>query len=515
MPPVTPEQPGRPVRPEPADPTPTTGHPPPVAAVPAARRGEPDRDRAPAGPEPDPDRVLASREPDLDRTRSGREAGLDRAPANRDPDRERMLAGRTASTAGSRTARPDGPSPVPARRSGRAPLPVAAAVATGWAASLSYLPVAIILGFARFTEDAGAVGGAARVGMAGWLLGHGVPLETDAGTLHLPPLGLAVLAAWRVARAGVHTSRAIGARQHGTPRQAFSVAGAVGVAYGLLGVVAALIVNAGGQQVSPVRAGLTLTCFGALAALAGALPITGTLGALARRTPSVLRDGLRTGFVAALLLLGAGAGAAGLAVATGGGAASDMLAAYRTGVVGQAGITVVSVAYAPNASVWAASYLLGPGFAIGTDTSVSTTEVTVGALPAVPLLAGLPSGPIGGLRAALLAVPAIAGMAAGWLLTRRSLRRAGLPPSPAPMPRMSGRGRPAVRWAPLLAAAAIGGPVAGALLGLAAWASGGSLGGGRMAEVGPVSWQVSVIATVVLAVGAVVGAAVTRAFARP
>ncbi|WP_326563028.1 cell division protein PerM [Micromonospora sp. NBC_01796] len=426
-----------------------------------------------------------------------------------------MLAGRTASTAGSRTARPDGPSPVPARRSGRAPLPVAAAVATGWAASLSYLPVAIILGFARFTEDAGAVGGAARVGMAGWLLGHGVPLETDAGTLHLPPLGLAVLAAWRVARAGVHTSRAIGARQHGTPRQAFSVAGAVGVAYGLLGVVAALIVNAGGQQVSPVRAGLTLTCFGALAALAGALPITGTLGALARRTPSVLRDGLRTGFVAALLLLGAGAGAAGLAVATGGGAASDMLAAYRTGVVGQAGITVVSVAYAPNASVWAASYLLGPGFAIGTDTSVSTTEVTVGALPAVPLLAGLPSGPIGGLRAALLAVPAIAGMAAGWLLTRRSLRRAGLPPSPAPMPRMSGRGRPAVRWAPLLAAAAIGGPVAGALLGLAAWASGGSLGGGRMAEVGPVSWQVSVIATVVLAVGAVVGAAVTRAFARP
>jgi hypothetical protein len=404
---------------------------------------------------------------------------------------------------------------MPPRRPGRAPLPVAAAVATGWAALLSYLPVAVIMGFAQLTEDAGAVGGAARVGLAGWLLGHGVPLDTDAGTLHLPPLGLAVLAGWRVARAGVHTSRAIGARQHGTPRQAFAVAGTVGIGYGLLGVLAALVVTAGGQHVSPLRAGLTLTVFGALAALAGALPITGTLGVLARRTPGVLRDGLRTGLVAALLLLGAGAGAAGLAVATGGGAASDMLGAYRTGVAGQAGITVVSVAYAPNASVWAASYLLGPGFAIGTDTTVRTTEVSLGALPAIPLLAGLPSGPIGGFAVALLAVPVIAGMTAGWLLTRRSLRLAGLPPPTAAPPRASGRGRSAVRWPPLLAAAALGGPVAGVVLGLAALASGGSLGGGRLAEVGPVSWQVSAVATVVVAVGAMLGAAATHAFARP
>ncbi|MFI6758557.1 DUF6350 family protein [Micromonospora sp. NPDC050417] len=413
------------------------------------------------------------------------------------------------------TARPTGPPGGAARRSGRAPLPVAAAVATIWAAILSYLPVAVVLGFARITEDAGAVGGAARVGLAGWLVGHGVPLDTDAGTFHLPPLGLAMFAAWRVARAGVHTSRAIGARQHGTPRQALAVAGAVGIAYGLLGVLAAVIVAPGGQDVSPARAGLTLTVFGTLAAYAGALPVTGTLGALARRTPAVFRDGLRTGLVAALLMLGAGAGAAGLAVATGGGAASDMLTAYRTGVVGQAGITAVSAGYAPNAAVWAASYLLGPGFAIGTGTTVSTTEVTVGALPAVPLLAGLPSGPIGGFRAALLAVPVIAGLAAGWLLTRRSLRRAGLPPPPAALPRGAGRDRLAVRWPPLLAAALVGGPVAGVVLGAAAWASGGSLGGGRLAEVGPVSWQVAVVATVVVTVGATVGAAVTRAFARP
>ncbi|MFC5945384.1 DUF6350 family protein, partial [Micromonospora harpali] len=134
-----------------------------------------------------------------------------------------------------------------------------------------------------------------------------------------------------------------------------------------------------------------------------------------------LRDGVRTGLVAGLLLLGAVAGAAGLAVATGGGDAADMIGAYRTGVAGQAGITLVSLAYAPNATIWSVSYLLGPGFAVGVDTAVRTSEVSVGALPAVPLLAGLPSGPVDGYGAGLLAVPVLAGMAAWWLLARRLL----------------------------------------------------------------------------------------------
>ncbi|MFK3981119.1 DUF6350 family protein [Micromonospora sp. NPDC050397] len=476
MPPIIPDQPGRPVRPDPAEPTPSVDRSAPDDTAPAVRRT---------------DGVPAAR----------RGGPVDPVPPPR----------RAPTDGSGRPSRPE----TSTRRSGRAPLPLAALVATTWAALLSYLPVVVLLGLTRLTGDSGSVWAAARVGLAGWLVGHGVPLDTEAGVFHLAPLGLAVFAGWRVARAGLHTSRAVGARQHGTPRQALAVAGAVGIAYGLFGVLAAVIVSGGGQHVSPARAGLTLTVFGTLAALAGALPITGTLGALARRTPPVLRDGLRTGLVAALLLLGAGAGAAGLAVATGGGAASDMLAAYRTGVVGQAGITAVSAGYAPNASVWAASYLLGPGFAIGTGTTVSTTEVDVGPLPAIPLLAGLPSGPIGGLRVVLLAVPVMAGLAAGWLLTRRSLRRAGLPAPPAALPRGAVRGRAAVRWPPLLGAALLGGPVAGLVLGLAAWASGGSLGGGRLAEVGPIGWQVSAVATVVVAVGAMVGAAVTRAFARP
>ncbi|PZF92865.1 cell division protein PerM [Micromonospora deserti] len=396
---------------------------------------------------------------------------------------------------------------VPAPRGGdaprsRAPLAVAAGVAAGWAAVTSWLPVVVVLWLFQASEDAASLIGALRAGLAGWLLGHGVPLETGAGPLGLAPLALTALAVWRLTRAGVHTSRAMGARGSRSPRRALVAAGAVGGAYALLGVLAAVLVGAGGPEVSPVRAGVTFALVGTLAALIGAARTTGVSGLLAERAPAALRDGVRTGLVAGLVLLGAGAGAAGLAVATGGGDAADMIGAYRTGVAGQAGITLVSLAYAPNATVWSSSYLLGPGFAVGTDTAVRTSEVSVGALPAVPLLAGLPRGPVDGLGAGLLAVPVLAGMAAGWLLARRLVR-------------LAADGREPMRWAPLLGPAALAGPVAGLLLGVAAAASAGPLGGGRLAEVGPVAWQVAAVATAVIGAGALLGAAATRALSRP
>ncbi len=479
----------------------------------------PDQPRRPIHPEIDP-------------------SGADQADPKRSPepalDRLRAAPRRTTGppVADQRPTRR-----VPAQRPGapeqtnRAPLVVAAVVATCWAALVSYLPVAVVLGAAQLAEDAGGIGGAARIGFAGWLLGHGVPLGTAAGPLGLPPLALAGFAAWRVARAGVHVSRAVGARHRGTPRQALTVATAVGLVYGMLGTSAALIVGTGELTVSPLRAGLTLAAFGTLAALVGAMRTTGALGTVARQTPPVLRNGLRTGLVAAFLLLGAGAGVAGLAVATGGAEASDMIGAYRTGVLGQANVTLVSLGYAPNAAVWAASYLLGPGFAVGTDTVVRSSEVTLGALPAVPLLAGLPHGPVDGIGTLVLAVPLFAGMTAGWLLTRRIRRTIGDEYGPVPRdrrplatqrpttrggPRAAGaRTPPPVGWAPLVAAAAIGGPVAGLVLGVAALVSSGPLGGGRLAEIGPVYWQVAVVAALVVAVGTLIGATATRYFTRP
>lgn len=405
-------------------------------------------------------------------------------------------------------ARPPG-RPGPARRvpapradgpSSRPPLAVAAGVAAVGAALTSWLPVAVVLWFFQLSAGASNLPDAVRVGLAGWLLGHGVPLTTNAGPLGLAPLAVTLLAGWRLIRAGVHVTRAIGARGSRSPKRAFGAAGAVGIAYTLLGVLAALLVTGGTLDVSPVRTGLTLAAVATVAALVGAVRTTGLGDLLAARAPLPLREGIRTGLVAALLLLAAGAGVAGLAVATGGGDAADLIAAYHTGVAGQAGITLVNLAYAPNAAIWSTSYLLGPGFAVGTDTTVQTSEVTVGALPALPLVAGLPGGPVDGLGTGLLAAPVLVGMVAGWSLTRRMLR--------------SGSDSARGEWRPLLRPVVLAGPVVGLLVGAAAAVSAGPLGAGRLTEVGPVPWQVAVVATVVTGTGVLGGVVAARFLSR-
>jgi len=116
-------------------------------------------------------------------------------------------------------------------------------------------------------------------------------------------------------------------------------------------------------------------------------------------------------------------------------------------------------------------------------------------------------------------VPVMTAMVAGWLLTRRLVR--GL----AERARAARVRGPVIRtpvtpgaelppWSQVVGAALLGGPVAGLVLGALAWVSGGSLGGGRLAEIGPVPWQVGLVATGVVAVSAAIGAAAARTFGR-
>jgi hypothetical protein len=394
-------------------------------------------------------------------------------------------------------------------RHGRAPLVVAAGFATLWAALISYLPVAAVIGLARTLEGEGGLGGAAHAGLAGWLLGHGVAIGTSIGPLALAPLLLTALVIWRLNRAGLHVTRAIGARRSRSVRAALLVAGTVGLWYALFGALAALAVDGRGTEVSWGQAGLNFFVLGALGASLGSLRSTNALAVLARKMPKPLRHGLRTGVVAALLILAAGTAATGLSVAIGGGSAADMIAAYRTGVGGQAGITLVSLAYGANAAVWAAAFLLGPGFTLGAGTAVTLTEVTLGPLPTLPLLAGLPAGPLGAAGATLLAVPVLAGMSAGWLMTRRMRRpRPARPGEPAPQPRTPS-------WSLVVTSALLAGPAAGLVMAILAEASGGALGDGRLSTIGPDPVTVGLVATAVVAVSATIGAAAARAFRTP
>lgn len=380
-----------------------------------------------------------------------------------------------------------------ARKRRGAPLPLAAAVAATWAAIVSCGPLVVLMVVVTAGSSM-SVSGASRLAVAAWLLAHGVPLE-GADRYTLVPLAVSALAAWRVSRAGLHASRAIRGHRGPSLTPAVLAAFAVAVAYALLGAAAAAAVRTSELSVSPMRAATTLGAFGLVAAAYGALRHSRAGRALWARAPVPLTLALRAGVAVAALVLAAGAVAAGAALAVRSGAAAQMLGAYRAGVLGQAGVTAVCLAYLPNVAVWGAAYLLGPGFAVGVDTVVSPTEVVLGPMPALPVLAALPSSPVSGLAPLLLSAPVASALVAGWLLVRRWDAVS------------AGDTRGTLR---LLATAAAAGPVAGFVLSLAALASSGSLGSGRLRSVGVVDWRLGLVAAGLVALGCACGALVAR-----
>lgn len=367
---------------------------------------------------------------------------------------------------------------------------VAAAATAGWAALVSFVPLLVLVVVGWLVDGRGASSAvtALRFAGAGWLAGHAVPVDTAIGPFGLTPMALTVLVVWRLVRAGAHTARAVG----GDRRTALSGALGVALGYGVLAAVVALLVSAPGITVSPLRAFLTAGLIALVSAVAGAVRENGMAAHVAGQFSPAVRAGLRGGLFATLALLAVGALAAGAAVAWHADTAAETLRAYHAGPVGDIGITLLCLVYAPTVSVWAVSYLAGPGFAVGVGTSVGIADVHLGPLPAVPVLAGLPTQAAPAAGALLLGLPLAVGVGTGWLTARRD----------------TGTG-----LTPLLLATALAGAVAGALTAVAGALSAGSLGGGRLAEVGPTWWQLGLAVAGLIGVGAMVAGIAVRLLA--
>jgi hypothetical protein len=320
-----------------------------------------------------------------------------------------------------------------------------------------------------------------------WLVGHGVLLDGTGGRFGLVPLGLSLLPAWLCWRAG---RRAAAEARVAHARDALRVAAGVALLYGGLAVVVAAAV--GGDEPAPV---LWTTAVGPLL-LAAAAASAGALRALPRgaRPPLSDRAGtvLRLGTAASLLLLGAGVLLVAIALGLDVGAAAQVAEASEPGAVGGLGLLLLGLSLVPNAAAWGASWLAGPGFALGAGTSVGPFGVELGPVPAVPLLAALPQAPPP-IPLALLAltVPVLLGVLAGRLFSAPG------------------------GWARLVGDAAAAGVLAGALLGLLAALSGGPLGAERLTVVGPSGWQVGAAVAAQVAVGAAVGAVLRRRASTP
>lgn len=180
--------------------------------------------------------------------------------------------------------------------------------------------------------------------------------------------------------------------------------------------------------------------------------------------------------------------AAAVAVATlfRGGEVVALFQATRVDALGATVITLGQLAYLPTIIVWAASWLAGPGFAVGVGTAVSPAGTQLGVVPGVPLFGLLPESTSIWMLIVII-LPIGAGAFAGWAVRSRLVWES----TPLTMgPR---------------AVIAVGmGLLTAGVAAVAALLAGGSIGPGRLAEAGPS------ILTFALALGGevVIGAAI-------
>ncbi|MFW3169943.1 DUF6350 family protein [Geodermatophilus sp. CPCC 206100] len=333
------------------------------------------------------------------------------------------------------------------------------------------------------------VQGSARVAGQLWLLAQGGGLELDSGPLVLAPLLLTLVVAGGLSSAARGVVRA---GDLGDGRDGGAVLAAVAVTHTVLTVLVALAVDTRGADVDLLRCAVGGALLAVLAAGWGTARESGLLDTALDRLPPPVRPLLRAvlaGLLAALALAFLMVAVA-LASDTAGHAA--LVGALGGAGAGAVGLLALGALLLPNAAAAAIGLAAGPGFAVGSGTLVSVHGVTLGAVPALPLLAALPDTQAVPLLAfASQVVPALAGLVAGAALGRRLREDDGGP-----------------------VAAGLWGVLAGVLLGVAcgllAWAAGGSLGDGGLAGVGapPVTTGLAVAAQAGIA--AAVGAAVTR-----
>ena len=346
-----------------------------------------------------------------------------------------------------------------------------------------------------------------------WLVGHGVDVSFALGSalakatgiggaadpIHvtLAALGFAIVTAWLGGRAG----RRFAETEH---RMTGLLVGTASVA--ALGLVVALSTRS--TVVTPVvwQAVVLPALWFAVPALVSsevcrrrrglpADPVTqGVLDQL-RRVPETWRAiaafGLRAGTAATAAVVAVAGVLVGFLLLS---SFAEVIALYErshAGIVGGIALTVGQLAFLPDLVGWATAWLVGPGFAIGTGSSVSPIGTALGPIPGLPVFGALPSsGHAFGL--AWVLVPVVAGFAAGGLLRPRLVRALGSADS-------------ALHRA--LAGVATG-LVAGVLAGAVVWLSSGSFGPGRLADVGPHALVVGAFAALEVGVPAVVALAV-------
>ncbi|MRG61102.1 hypothetical protein GE115_14690 [Agromyces sp. CFH 90414] len=352
-----------------------------------------------------------------------------------------------------------------------------------------------------------------------WLLGHGVDLVAQldpvtADRIGLPgagepfPITIAVLGFGLVT---ILFARRIGRRAAATGHAVTGCLAAMAVAAGIGGTLAILAADPAarpsvwqGFVLPAVVVGLGAVIGAAyelLRAEASARPDAspGTLLARWRDLPeaplAAALAAVRIGAGSAFGILAVAAVLVTVLIAVDYATIVGLSQALGAGADGGIAIAIAELALLPNVVVWAASWLLGPGFALGAGSSLSPTGTLLGPVPGLPLAGILPAEGAA-LGIVWLIVPLVLGFAGATVAWPWFLRTPG---------------RTAHAWWMPVAVSAAAGLVAGVVLGLLAWWSGGAVGPGRLAVVGPEPLPVAAMAALTVFLGSIAGAFTARA----
>ena len=373
------------------------------------------------------------------------------------------------------------------------------ATAGGVVAASATLVVFLAVGVVGwFLTDGGAHGtprDGLRLGALGWLLGHGSGVHVEGAAITAVPLGVTALAAWALWRVGLRVGDSVSG--HGPDVRALEDGGrdwTVPLASGLFAlgyVVTAVLVAtlAATPDTDPstprvVAWSLALCALFAAPAIAvgaGRMPVWVAL------VPRPARATLRLARTILLAWLGISAVVFVAALLVDADTAANIFTQLGAGPGDVALFGALMLLVVPNATVFAGSYLLGPGFTVGVGTLVTPQAAVIGALPMFPLLAALPDdGPAPGWTAGLMALPLLVAVVAAVEGQRRL---------------------PTLRWEEGLLRGCAGGVLAGVAFAVLAALAGGAVGPGRMRDLGPLAGDVLVHAVTAFGLGGLLGGA--------
>jgi hypothetical protein len=384
------------------------------------------------------------------------------------------------------------------RRAGgpRGPAPGWLAAAAALAVTVTGL-VALLLALV-VVQTLDPVGGmplsaSARAAGQLWLLAHGAELGLPSGPLRIAPLLLTLGVAWGLSAAG---RSVVALRDLHSVREVGGVLGVLVAVHTVLTIVLAAVVSSPSASVGLARPAVGALVLALLAGGLGVLRESGLRSALVDRFPgpgAALARAILAGVlwlaacctaVVAVALVDDVSGVASLITGVGGASA---------GAAGQVGLSLLLL---PNATAAVVGLAAGPGFLVGAGTFVSVGGVTLGSVPALPLMAALPDTQAVPLLAFCSQVlPVVAGLAAGTALGRR-------------LGDADGGALTAALWG------VVSGVGVGVVSGFGVLVAGGRLGDAGLAEVGAPALATGLAVAAQAGIAGALAAAVSRGRAR-